>query len=111
MPEFWRKLYQRMANRGPSRFKKIVVGIVGFTVLLIGIALLVLPGPAFLVIPAGLAILATEFLWARRWLKKIKSMVTGRSSNDTEAPSQSPPEDNPAGKGSRDTDRFKAEPR
>lgn len=65
-----------MACRGPSKFKKVVVGIVGFTVLFIGVALLVLPGPAFVVIPAGLAILATEFVWARRWLKKIKAMVT-----------------------------------
>ena len=38
----------------------------GGTVLAIGVALLVLPGPAFIIIPAGLAILATEFVWARR---------------------------------------------
>jgi tellurite resistance protein TerC len=46
--------------------KKILIGIVGGTVLAIGIALLVLPGPAFIVIPIGLAILATEFVWAER---------------------------------------------
>lgn len=43
--------------------------------LVLGLALLVLPGPAFLVIPAGLAILATEFVWARRWLRKSKAWV------------------------------------
>jgi hypothetical protein len=42
------------------------------TVLLIGVALIVLPGPAFVVIPIGLAILATEYAWARRWLSAIK---------------------------------------
>jgi tellurite resistance protein TerC len=42
------------------------------TVLLIGVALLVLPGPAFVVIPIGLAILATEYAWARQWLRIIK---------------------------------------
>jgi tellurite resistance protein TerC len=42
--------------------------IVGMTVLLFGIALIVLPGPAIVVIPIGLAILATEFAWARHWL-------------------------------------------
>jgi len=42
------------------------------TVLLIGVALLVLPGPAFVVIPVGLAILATEYAWARRWLRTLK---------------------------------------
>jgi tellurite resistance protein TerC len=52
--------------------RRIVVLIVGMTVCLIGIALIVLPGPAFVVIPIGLAILATEFAWARRWLRAIK---------------------------------------
>lgn len=52
--------------------KKVVIGIIGGTVLLLGIALIVLPGPAFVVIPVGLAILATEFAWARRYLDKIK---------------------------------------
>jgi uncharacterized protein (TIGR02611 family) len=55
--------------------RKIIVGLVGGIVLLIGIALLVLPGPAFLVIPAGLAILATEFEWAERWKNKAKDWV------------------------------------
>lgn len=53
--------------------RRIVVAIVGFTVLLVGLALTVLPGPAFVVIPAGLAILALEFAWARRWLHKLKA--------------------------------------
>lgn len=55
--------------------KRIVVAIVGGTITLIGIALLVLPGPAFIVIPIGLSILATEFYWARRWLRKVKSLA------------------------------------
>ena len=53
--------------------RRILVGIIGFTVLLIGIAMIVLPGPAFLVIPLGLAILATEFVWAEALLKKAKT--------------------------------------
>ena len=48
---------------------------VGGTVLAVGLALVVLPGPAFLVIPAGLAILAMEFAWARRWLRKAKGLL------------------------------------
>ena len=55
--------------------RRVVIGVVGFTVLLIGVALLVLPGPAFIVIPAGLAILALEFAWARRWLQRIKQVA------------------------------------
>ena len=52
--------------------KRIIRIVIGFTVLLVGLAMIVLPGPAVVVIPAGLAILATEFLWARRLLDKIK---------------------------------------
>ncbi len=68
---------------------RLIVIVVGFTVLLIGLALLVLPGPAFVVIPVGLAILATEFAWARRLLRRVKrearriaSAVTGKAQAD-----------------------------
>jgi uncharacterized protein (TIGR02611 family) len=52
--------------------RRVIVAVIGFTVLLIGVAMVVLPGPAIVVIPLGLAILATEFVWARRVLKKAK---------------------------------------
>ncbi|MFA4911534.1 MAG: PGPGW domain-containing protein [Desulfobacteria bacterium] len=53
--------------------KRLIIIVVGFTVLLMGIAMIVLPGPAVLVIPLGLGILASELVWARRILNKIKS--------------------------------------
>jgi len=53
--------------------KRIVVAIVGFTVLLLGVVMIVLPGPAFIIIPLGLAILATEFVWAQKLLTKAKA--------------------------------------
>lgn len=56
--------------------RRVIVSVVGATVLLIGFALLVLPGPAFIVIPIGLAILATEYAWARRWLKKVRQLAS-----------------------------------
>ena len=46
--------------------RKVVVAVIGFTVLLIGLMMVVTPGPAVVVIPIGLAILASEFAWARR---------------------------------------------
>jgi uncharacterized protein (TIGR02611 family) len=52
--------------------RKVAVAVIGSTVLALGIALIVLPGPAFIVIPLGLAILATEFLWARRLLRCVR---------------------------------------
>ena len=55
--------------------KRIAILVVGSTVLAIGAALLVLPGPAFVVIPLGLAILAMEFVWARRWLRKARNLL------------------------------------
>jgi uncharacterized protein (TIGR02611 family) len=53
-----------MASR--STFRRAGVAVLGSAVMLFGILLIVLPGPAFIVIPAGLAILGLEFAWARR---------------------------------------------
>ncbi len=62
--------------------KRLVIIVIGFTILLIGIAMIVLPGPAILVIPLGLGILATELLWARKLLNKLKSKLKkGKESN------------------------------
>jgi uncharacterized protein (TIGR02611 family) len=55
--------------------KKLVVAVMGFTMLIAGIAMIILPGPAFIFIPAGLAILATEFLWAKKLLQKVKEKL------------------------------------
>ena len=70
--------------------KRVIVSVVGATVLLIGVALLVLPGPAFIVIPIGLAILATEYAWARRWLRKVRTIASNVvSGRDRTAPRDS----------------------
>jgi uncharacterized protein (TIGR02611 family) len=66
---------------GLVQARRVVVAVIGFTVLVVGVCLLVLPGPAFIVIPAGLAILATEFVWARRWLRKAKNKFHEVKSN------------------------------
>jgi len=52
--------------------KRIAVTVVGFAVLVAGVAMLVLPGPGWAAIFLGLAILATEYLWAERLLRKAK---------------------------------------
>jgi uncharacterized protein (TIGR02611 family) len=52
--------------------RRILILIFGVSVLLVGLAMTVLPGPAFIVIPLGLGILATEFIWARRLLDRVK---------------------------------------
>jgi hypothetical protein len=58
-----------------KKMKRILVAIAGATVLAAGIALIVLPGPAIIVIPAGLAILAIEFAWAKRWLHNFRNVA------------------------------------
>lgn len=56
--------------------RKVVIAVIGFTVLLIGIVMVVLPGPAIIVIPIGLAILASEFAWARRIVRRGSVFVS-----------------------------------
>ena len=53
----------------------MVVIVIGFMALVVGIAMVVLPGPAVVVIPIGLAILATEFIWARKLLDLLKERI------------------------------------
>jgi hypothetical protein len=76
-----------------KKVKRIIVAVVGGTVLAVGLALVVLPGPAFIVIPAGLAILAMEFAWARRWLRKARSFLPGTNSQRKQEPPSSRPTD------------------
>lgn len=52
--------------------RRVIVLVVGTTVVAIGVVMLVTPGPALVMIPLGLGILAVEFAWARRLLKRIK---------------------------------------
>jgi uncharacterized protein (TIGR02611 family) len=62
--------------------KRVAIGIVGGTVLIMGIIMMVTPGPGIAGILAGLGILAIEFAWARSWLRKIKAKalaMTGKS--------------------------------
>ncbi len=57
--------------------RRLVIGVIGTTVILVGIVMLVLPGPAVVVIPLGLGILGAEFAWARRWLHTLKDKAKG----------------------------------
>ena len=58
----------RFLARGVRSVRRLVVGLLGATVVLVGIAMIVLPGPAFIVVPIGIGILALEFGWARSWV-------------------------------------------
>ena len=62
--------------------RRIVIGVVGATVLLLGVIMIVTPGPAIVLIPAGLAILGLEFAWARYWLRRARYTIRSQSSNN-----------------------------
>ena len=55
--------------------KRIIVTVVGGTILVGGVAMFLTPFPAILVIPVGLAVLGTEYAWARRWLRNARKMA------------------------------------
>lgn len=88
--------------------RKFVVGITGGTVIIAGIAMLLLPGPGWLTIFAGLGILATEFAWAGWVLKVAKERLAaamekvqqamprnGKTETAPTPPQSCPPRPNP----------------
>lgn len=70
-------MIRRVVARTLNAARRLVVAVVGFTVVLLGLALIVRPGPAVAVIPIGLVLLATEFVWARRLLQRMKAEANG----------------------------------
>ncbi|MGJ3243354.1 MAG: PGPGW domain-containing protein [Opitutales bacterium] len=69
--------HQTVHRRGtPAWFlrqaRRLVILVIGTTIILFGILLLVLPGPGLVIIAAGLVVLGVEFAWARRWLARIR---------------------------------------
>ncbi|MCL1058108.1 PGPGW domain-containing protein [Shewanella gelidimarina] len=56
--------------------KRALITIVGGILTLTGAALIILPGPAWLLLPIGLAVLSIEYPWAHRWLKKSQNHMS-----------------------------------
>lgn len=65
-------MVKRVIDATVRHARRVVITVVGGSIVLLGIALIVLPGPAFIVIPVGLGILGLEFAWARRWMERVK---------------------------------------
>lgn len=80
-----------LMNKTLKTARRIIILILGSTVILFGIILLFTPGPACVVIPAGIAILATEFVWAQQLLRKLKQQGTHLAHNMGLGNSQSNP--------------------
>lgn len=64
--------------------RQLVVAVVGGTLVLLGIIMLFTPGPAVVVIPLGLGILATEFVWAKTLLHQVKTYLSKKVKNGKE---------------------------
>lgn len=75
-------MIKRVVHLTYKAARRIVVGVVGATILLLGILMIVTPGPALVVIPVGLAILSIEFAWARHWLRRLREAISNRNSKD-----------------------------
>ena len=72
------KTWQFRRQKGSPVWRRVIVFLAGSVILTIGLILLVLPGPAIIFIPLGLAILASEFRWARKWLETARQWLHGR---------------------------------
>ena len=72
----------RFVSESVRAARRLVIGVLGFTVLAVGFSLLFLPGPAFVVIPIGLAILGIEFGWARRLLMRARKLTRNKTESD-----------------------------
>lgn len=56
--------------------RKTAITVLGGGLTLLGAALLILPGPAWLLLPVGLAILSLEYPWAKIWLRKSQKQFS-----------------------------------
>ena len=66
MNRWLQKWVARFGLESRPRLRRFLLGTIGFSVVLIGLVMIVLPGPAIIIVPLGIAILASEFAWARR---------------------------------------------
>jgi len=79
MNRWLQKWITRLGFDARPALRRFLIGAIGFSVVLIGLAMIVLPGPAFIVVPLGVAaILASEFAWARR-VRVLVERVRGKS--------------------------------
>jgi hypothetical protein len=70
------KWIARFGLESRPRLRRFLIGAIGFSVVLIGLVMIVLPGPAIIIIPLGLTILASEFAWARRVWRRGTILVS-----------------------------------
>jgi len=70
------KWVARFGLESRPRLRRFLIGTIGFSVVLIGLVMIVLPGPAIIIVPPGVGILASEFAWARRVWRRGTILVS-----------------------------------
>ena len=75
-------MIQKAAHLTYKTARRIAVLAVGSTIVLLGVIMLVTPGPGLVVIPIGLAVLSIEFAWARIWLRKVREGISNANSRN-----------------------------
>ena len=76
MNRWLQKWVTRFGLESRPRLRRFLIGTIGFSVVLIGLVMIVLPGPAIIMVPLGFAILASEFAWARRVWRRGTILVS-----------------------------------
>lgn len=74
-------MFSWFSNATVRTARRIVIGIVGGTIILAGLAMLVLPGPGIVVIGAGFALLSLEFAFAKRWMRIVRDRTKQAADN------------------------------
>ena len=76
MNRWLQKWVARFGLESRPRLRRFLLGTIGFSVVLIGLVMIVLPGPAIIIVPLGVGILASEFAWARRVWRRGTILVS-----------------------------------
>lgn len=88
-------MVRKVITAAYRRARRLAVALVGSTILAFGLLLVFLPGPAFVVIPIGLAVLALEFAWARRWLAQARALYEAHGGRTDPEPTDPPRDPTP----------------
>ena len=86
---------RRRASGWRRHVRRVGVSLLGGALVIAGVVMIALPGPAFVVIPAGLAVLATEFEVARRWRNSLVRFVRRRYAHARNRRRGRPPSERP----------------
>lgn len=74
-------MFDWIANATVRTVRRVIIGVAGGTIVLAGLAMLVLPGPGIVTIGFGLALLSLEFAFAQRWLRSVQARAAQAADN------------------------------